>query len=194
METNQVKPVTTQSDPAKRTDQRWIDILFLGTGAGILIALDQWTKTLVINNIPYGSAWLPERLSQYSHLFRIVHWRNSGAAFGLFQDGNLIFTFLAVLASIMIVSFFPSVDRKEWGIRLAMLFQLGGAVGNLIDRIRFGHVIDFISVGNFPVFNIADACITIGVAILLLDVLITEMRDRQANQSQTDSQTTPTEG
>lgn len=173
---------------------RWRDLMVLGVGAGFLIALDQWTKLLVLKHIPFGNTYLPDYLSQFSEYFRFVHWRNSGAAFGLFQDGNLIFTFLAILATVLIVTFFPSVDKREWGIRLAMLFQLGGAVGNLIDRIRFGYVIDFISVGNFPVFNVADACISIGVGILLLDVLITELREKSAGEQQHDAQTTTSDG
>ena len=193
MQQQQNKPTQTHLTKGLWPAQRWKDLLFLGFGAGILITLDQWTKSLVLTHIPFGNTWLPEGLYQYSHFFRIVHWRNSGAAFGLFQDGNLIFTLLAIIASIMIVSFFPSVERKEWGIRLAMLFQLGGAVGNLIDRIQFGHVIDFISIGNFPVFNIADASISIGVAILLLDVGITEWRDRR-DKHQANSQISPFEG
>ena len=63
-----------------------------------------------------------------------------------------------------------------------MVFQLGGALGNMIDRIRYGYVIDFISVKDFPVFNVADSCISIGVAILLLGVLIQEINLRKANQ------------
>lgn len=187
-------PASSRADTRPERFNRWRDLTFLIIGSGVLIALDQWTKRLVLTNIPFGNAYLPDYLSPLSDYFRFVHWRNSGAAFGLFQDGNLIFTFLAILATILIVTFFPSVDRREWGIRLAMLFQLGGAVGNLIDRIRFGYVIDFISVAEFPVFNIADACISIGVAILLIDVLITELRDKRAGDQHTDTQAAASDG
>lgn len=185
----QPNPASSSIDTRPKQFSRWQDLMFLVIGSGVLVALDQWTKLLVLKYIPFGNTYLPEYLSPLSEYFRFVHWRNSGAAFGLFQDGNLIFTFLAILATILIVTFFPSVDKKEWGIRLAMLFQLGGAVGNLIDRIRFGYVIDFISLGKFPVFNIADACISIGVGILLLDVLITEIRERRTKDQQTDTRT-----
>jgi signal peptidase II len=144
--------------------------------SGTIIALDQWTKSLVVQNLPFLDSWLPEPLEHFSQYFRIVHWHNSGAAFGLFQDGNLVFMILATIASLFIIGIFPSIDSKETALRAAMILQLAGAVGNLIDRFNYGYVIDFISIGNFPVFNIADSSISIGVAVLLLDVLIQEVR------------------
>ena len=101
---------------------------------------------------------------------------------GIFQNGNMIFSILAVLASIFIIYYFPRVNKSEWTIRLAMMLQLAGAIGNLIDRIRFGFVIDFISVLNFPVFNIADSCITIGVLVLLLGIITQEIQARKASK------------
>ena len=154
--------------------------LFLGSG--IIIFLDQWTKSLVVKNIPFLGTWLPDNLVQFHQHFRIVHWRNSGAAFGIFSDGNTFFLILAVLASIFIISFYPLISKQEWHLRLAMIFQLGGALGNMIDRIQYGYVIDFISVKNFPVFNIADSCISIGVAILLFGVLVQEIKLRKEKQ------------
>ena len=85
------------------------------------------------------------------------------------------------------------IAKEEWSLRLAMIFQLGGALGNMIDRIRYGYVIDFISVKNFPVFNIADSCISIGVAILLLGILIQEIKLRKNKQDTPEMTiTTPT--
>ncbi|NIV12208.1 MAG: signal peptidase II [Aliifodinibius sp.] len=151
-------------------------------GAGLIILLDQWTKSLVVKNIPFLGTWLPDNLAQFGHYFRIVHWRNSGAAFGMFSNGNMIFLILAIIASIFIIAFYPLIEKEEWTLRLAMVLQLGGALGNMIDRIRYGYVIDFLSIRNFPVFNIADTCISLGVAILLLGVILQEIKAQKSKQ------------
>lgn len=154
------------------------DYIFLIGLAGLIIFLDQWTKDLVRENIPYGGIWMPwEWLAPYA---RIVNWQNTGAAFGMFQSGGMIFTVLAVIVSILILAFYPQVPKKEWALRLAMGLQLGGALGNFTDRIQFGHVTDFVSVWDFPVFNVADSSITIGVAILIVAVYIEERKIKKA--------------
>jgi signal peptidase II len=99
-----------------------------------------------------------------------VHWYNTGAAFGIFKEGGMVFTVLAFIVIGAILYYYPQVERSDWSLRLAMSMQLGGAIGNLIDRLRIGHVTDFISVGTFPVFNIADASISLGCVVLLLGV------------------------
>jgi len=179
--------------PADHAPARWRDLSILLISAGLIIAFDQYTKWLVIENIPFLGSWLPAELADLQPYFRIVHWHNSGAAFGLFQNGNLIFTILAIAASGFIITFFPSIEKHEWSLRAAMIFQLGGAVGNLIDRLKFGYVIDFISIADFPVFNVADASISIGVAILLIDVVLTELRQRQSKPSQAEPHSRPSE-
>jgi signal peptidase II len=161
----------------------WLDFLLLFLFAGVIVALDQWTKALVRDNIPLGADWLPSWLSWLMPYARIRHTFNTGAAFGLFQQGGLIFAILAVIVSILIISYFPSVSRRDWWLRLALGMQLGGALGNLVDRImRNGQVTDFISVGNFAIFNVADSCITVGVIILVLGVWITERREAKAKK------------
>lgn len=146
--------------------------------AGISIAFDQWTKWWVRESIELGGQWLPEGLMWLSPYARIVHWYNSGAAFGMFQNGNLIFTILAFIVIGAIIYYFPRVETEDWTLKLAMGLQLGGAVGNLIDRLLMGKVTDFISVWNFPVFNIADASISVGVVVLLLGVWLKERADK----------------
>jgi signal peptidase II len=156
-----------------------LDILTIIGGAGLIVALDQWTKSLVREQIPFTHSWLPESMEWLSPYARIVHWKNTGAAFGLFQDSNTFFIILAIVAATFIVFYYPQVERSEWPLRTAMVLQLGGALGNLVDRIIVGSVTDFISVGNFPVFNIADSSISIGVAVLVIAVLIQEVKDRR---------------
>lgn len=146
--------------------------------SGLIVGIDQWTKALVRQMIPFGGTWMPlEWLSPYA---RFVHWYNKGAAFGLFQNGSVIFASLAVVVILLIIYYFPRVPENDWTFRLAMSMQLAGAAGNLIDRIFFaGKVTDFISIGNFAVFNVADASITIGVCILLLGAWIKERKPQE---------------
>jgi len=163
-------------------NQKVKDYLVLFGVAGAIIALDQWTKWLVRENIEFGSQWLPDWLMWLSPYARIVHWYNSGAAFGMFQNGNLIFTTLAILVVIAIIYYYPQVEAEDWTLKVAMGLQLAGASGNLIDRLLMGKVTDFISVGTFPVFNVADSSITVGVIVLLLGVWIKEQQERKAAQ------------
>jgi signal peptidase II len=151
---------------------------FLFVIAGVIVALDQWTKYLVRSNLGIGEIWVPwEWLAPYA---RIVNWYNTGVAFGMFQNANLFFAILAIIVSIGIIIFFPQVEESERVLRLALSMQLGGALGNLLDRLFVGHVTDFISVGSFPVFNVADSCISVGVAVLLLGIWFQERRERNA--------------
>lgn len=152
--------------------------------AGVIVVLDQWTKWIVRTSLPLGATWLPESLDWLSPYARIVHWQNTGAAFGMFQNGSMIFAALAFLVIGAIIYYFPQVEKHDWALRLAMSMQLGGASGNLLDRLlRDGRVTDFISVGTFPVFNVADASISVGTVILLLGVYLQERAAKKAQAS-----------
>ena len=166
------------------------DLLLLFGVAGVSVALDQWTKWWVRENIEYAGQWLPEGLMWLSPYARIVHWYNSGAAFGMFQNGNLVFTILAFVVIAAILYYYPSVEADDWTLKLAMGLQLGGAVGNLIDRLLMQKVTDFISIWTFPVFNIADASISVGVAVLLLGVWLKE-REEKLKAAQATPESTP---
>lgn len=151
--------------------------ILIGLG-GAIVALDQWTKWLVRVNLPFQATWLPDWLRPLSPFVRIVYWDNSGAAFGSFQNGNSVFSVLAILVIAAILYYYPRVERDDWTLRAAMGLQLGGAAGNLVDRLTMGRVTDFISIGSFPVFNIADSAISVGVAVLLLGVWLKERRGK----------------
>lgn len=155
--------------------------------SGLVIVLDQWTKALVRANLDFQDIWSPwPWLTPYA---RIVHWKNTGAAFGMLPGFGDVFTILAVIVAIAILYYFPQVPRQDWPLRLAMGLQLGGAVGNLIDRLTIGWVTDFVSVGSFPVFNVADASISTGVVILILGVW---WKDRQPRTPEADTGREPT--
>lgn len=157
----------------------WRDLSLLFITTASLVALDQWTKAWVREHVPLGSDWLPDSLAWLMPYARIRHTYNHGAAFGFFQDGGWFFAVLAVIVSLLIIGYFPSTSKKDWWLRLALVLQLGGAVGNLIDRLRFGPVTDFISLGSFAIFNVADSCITVGVIILIAGVWLTERKQKR---------------
>lgn len=159
---------------------------FLFAVAGPIILLDQLTKQIIRQNLAFEEIWTPWHwLIPYA---RIVHWQNYGAAFGMFQNGNLVFTILAIIVSSLIIYYFPRIDKDDWLLRLALGFQLGGAVGNLIDRLSQGYVTDFISVGSFPVFNIADASITIGAVLLVISVWFKDQTPEEQTEANTQVQ------
>jgi signal peptidase II len=144
--------------------------------AGVVVALDQWTKALVRAKLDFGQAVIPwDWLAPY---VAVVRQNNTGIAFGMFQGNNLLFSVLAVIVSAAIIYYYPQLTNKDGLLTFAMGLILGGAVGNLIDRVTIGRVTDFIAVSHFAVFNLADASLSCGVALLLLGMWL---RQKQAN-------------
>jgi len=146
------------------------------------IALDQWTKSLVRNNLAFGETLVP--WPDTLPILRIVHWGNEGAAFGLFQGGGTLFMVLAVVVALLIIFYFPTIDHENWLIRIAMGLQMGGALGNFLDRVNIGYVTDWLAIHNFYVFNIADSSVTVGAMLLIAFTIQAERRERQLKQSQ----------
>lgn len=167
---------STSSSPSRYF---WQDYLTLFLISGAIIALDQITKALVRSNLALSQMWVP--WDWLAHYARIVHWQNTGVAFGLLQGFGDVFAVLAFLVSFAILYYFPRVPREDWLLRLALCLQFAGAIGNLIDRLTIGYVLDFISIGPFPVFNFADLSITIGVVLLLISVWLKERAEKQAS-------------
>ena len=153
------------------------DRAWLFTLTPLIILIDQTSKWLVRTNLVFGEVWSPwVWLTPFA---RIVHWYNTGVAFGFFQNQNLIFSILSASIAVGIIWLYPRVVSQEPVLRLALALQLGGAIGNLIDRITLGHVTDFISVGDFAVFNVADSAISVGVVIMLISILVQDIRERK---------------
>ncbi len=141
--------------------------IFLAAVAGIIVTLDELTKYIVRTQLVLGESWAP--IPGLENIIRIVHWNNTGAAFGLLPQGSLVFTFIAIAVAIAIIYYWPRVPADNIALRFALALQFGGALGNLVDRLlNQGIVTDFVAVGRFPVFNIADASISVGVAILII--------------------------
>ncbi len=140
--------------------------------AGIVILLDQLTKAVVRLSLAYGEILKPELwLSQFA---RIVHLRNSGATNGIFQGMTAFLIAFPFIVCAVIIYYFPRISHRDWLIRLAAGLYMGGALGNLIDRLHQGFVTDFISIGSFPVFNIADASVSLGVVTLMIGLWLHE--------------------
>ena len=140
------------------------------TVAILVVALDQYTKYLVKTH------FMPDESKiVIPHGLWLTYVQNQHGAFGLFGSHPLV---LAALASVVLISFFVwyRQERGGWGTHVAFALILGGAVGNIIDRVRLGFVVDFFDLRWFPVFNVADSCITIGVCLLLLRMLRHEAR------------------
>jgi len=138
---------------------------------GLLIVTADWLSKLWIRSNLFVGQSLPE-----AGFFRLTHVHNTGAAFGLFQGQSFPLTIVALVGIAVLLVYalfiyrrFPFLD-KVLGIS-ALGLVLGGTVGNLIDRLRFGYVIDFISVGIWPAFNIADSAIVVGVILLAYSLL-----------------------
>lgn len=165
----------------KTLKQYWILLVTVP----VILIVDQVTKAIVRANIPFGSVWMPWEWLR--PVLKFVYWENTGAAFGLFQDGGTIFGIMAVLVAIFIVVYYPKVPQHETLTRIALSMQMAGALGNLIDRIVFGPVTDFISVSTFAVFNIADSSITVGTALLILSLWIEERKEHKALAAQSDA-------
>lgn len=132
--------------------------------AFVVWALDQATKAVVVRNLPFGDEWAPVPGLQW--LFAFTHTANTGAAFGLFPDASLFFVAMAFLVIGAIIFFYDRLPTHHLLVRVALGLQLGGALGNLTDRLTRGAVTDFIHFKFWPVFNIADSGIVVGVLIL----------------------------
>jgi len=133
-------------------------------GAALLAATaDQLSKAAVLSHLDFGtSVWvLPPVL-------RITLWRNTGIAFGLLSGANELVSLLALLAAVWLVVH----HRDRWGasalVRVGVGMVLGGAAGNLLDRLRYGYVVDFLELPYWPIFNVADVCIVVGGVLLVL--------------------------
>ena len=123
--------------------------------------IDQISKEIIIRNLNVHQS-LPEE-----GFFRFTHVRNYGSAFNLVDDANILLLIIGILAVCLIIYLLIFVANGSLFLEISISLMLSGAIGNLTDRIRHGSVTDFIDVGTWPVFNIADSCISIGMAMLI---------------------------
>ena len=151
--------------------------LILVAIALLVLVVDQLSKQCVVLRLRLGVPWNPiEWLGSYVSLTYIT---NTGAAFGMFPAFGTFFAVIAIVVVVVILLYYRQLSSGSWTMHIGLGLQLGGALGNLLDRIRWGHVVDFIDFKVWPVFNVADASIVVGVALLALGILWDGERDTE---------------
>ena len=155
--------------------------LILPVVALVVLVADQASKAWVTANIPLNTTL--DVIAPLRGIFVLTHITNSGAAFGLFPQLSIVFTFVALAVSVAIVFYYRSIPAGQWLLRLSLGLQLGGAIGNLIDRLRFGSVTDLFYVRFWPVFNVADSAIVCGVALLMWHMIRTPPKPEATAES-----------
>jgi signal peptidase II len=155
--------MNTAQDSSGRLVWLWLSIA--------VVALDQWSKALIQSHLPmFGTRVLLPVLN-------LTRWHNPGAAFNFLADApgwqRWVLIALAVVVSIALIIWLHRLSRDANVLGAGLALVLGGAAGNVIDRVRFGYVVDFIQAHwqqhYFPTFNVADSSITLGAGLLLLD-------------------------
>ena len=150
------------------TREKW-EKLILPVIAVLILVADQISKYLVMAHLELGESWAPVPALERWFIFRYA--TNTGVAFGLFPNKGYLFMVIAMAVVVIIVLYYRHLPRGQWLIRISLGLQLGGALGNLLDRVRLGRVTDFIDFRIWPVFNLADMSIVAGVSILAFSLL-----------------------
>lgn len=132
--------------------------------AAFIFALDQATKLWVVQNIPLHGSW--SFFPGLAKIFQLTFITNTGAAFGMFPQLGGAFMVIAIVVIASIVMFYRHLPTENIWVRVSLGLQLGGALGNLLDRITRGYVVDFVDIGFWPIFNVADLSIVLGVTLL----------------------------
>ena len=170
---------TLRTSPARAGGFPLRGLLFLGVAVAVVVA-DQITKRLA-----EGRLRDQRSVPVVDDILRLTYVENRGAAFGLLQDQTMFFVLVGILVIGVIAASYRYLPRSGFLLHLALGLQLGGAIGNLIDRVRQGYVVDFVDFGYranwWPVFNVADSAIVIGVALLALNALSPTPADQQAS-------------
>ena len=144
----------------------WLFVLPLA-----VVILDQFSKYIVVENMALG-----ESIPIIEEVFHLTYILNPGAAFGMFAHNRLFFIAIAVIVIGIIIWARREILASPWEVKAGCGLFLGGAIGNLSDRARQGLVIDFFDFRIWPVFNIADIAICIGVGLIIWNLLKTELK------------------
>ena len=163
-------------DEQRKTElksRRSSDLIVFGA-AIVVLAADQISKYWVRHYLVYGVPWNPAPWLRPILSFTYV--TNTGAAFGLFPSLGWFYTFIAATVTALILFFYKQLPSDKWLVQISLGMQLGGALGNLTDRLWHGRVIDFIDLNfwplqEWPVFNLADSSLVVGVCILAVYLL-----------------------
>ena len=161
--------------------QHWLLVLLVAA----VFALDQVTKYAVAHTLSLGES-VPDR-----GFFRITYTYNTGSAFGLFTGQNTFLILASFLGVGVLTWFYRSHPNPGLLLRFSLGLQLGGALGNLSDRLILGRVTDFIDVGRWPIFNVADSAIVVGIFLLMWLFLRSPAQDTTGSNPQPLAQTQP---
>ena len=148
--------------------------------AAFVIILDQWTKWLIVKNMEFG-----ERIAVWDPWFGILSHRNRGAAWGMLEGQMWLFSIVTIGVIIVIIFFYHKEAKGKPLFQVGLMLLLGGAIGNFIDRIFRGEVVDFADVlipiinYDFPIFNIADAALTIAVVVLMIGLIAEDKKEKK---------------
>jgi len=172
----------------------WTHPLVLFTVTILVMISDQGSKLLVERRMTLGQS-----VSVVGSFFHLTFIRNAGSAFGIFLGGGWFYMISSIVAVILIFYYLRRISAGHVWSKVSLAMILGGALGNLADRLRIGAVTDFLDFGigrlRWPVFNVADAAVTVGVAIFLLTLLLKKKEDRgkdhEIHSSQTSEETAP---
>jgi signal peptidase II len=159
--TNALRPVLAAERPLGAGARQWTG---LGAIAVTALAADQLTKQVVARALALGEE------VELAGPFSIHHVHNSGIAFGLFSSATSIVIALTAMAVLWMLVFFARSGSRHPALPVALGFVLGGSVSNLLDRVRLGHVTDFLDLRWWPAFNLADTFIVVGVGILFASI------------------------
>lgn len=149
----------------------------------VIVAIDHWTKWLVVKNMELG-----ERIVLIDPTFALLSHRNRGAAWGMLEGQMWLFTIVTIIVVIGILYYFHKEAKGKPLFQISLMVLLGGTLGNFIDRIFRGEVVDFADVlipvinYDFPIFNIADAALTIGVVMLIIVLFLEEKAEKAAKK------------
>lgn len=178
MSTDTVKQPLFNRQPLLRSGLPWLGVTLLA------ILLDQWSKAWITGSLQLLETWT------WLPVLDITRAHNTGVAFSFFAGGGewqrWLFVGFALVVSVVLVTWLRRLDgRQQRLLALSLALILGGALGNVIDRLRHGFVVDFIAVHwqrhYFPAFNVADSCITVGAVLLFLDALLDSRRRRRTS-------------
>ena len=152
-------------------------LILFGLGCIFFVAADQISKYMIVTSVkPVGS------VSVIGDFFRLTYVENRGAAFGMLQEQRWFFMITTAILILVCAVLAARYKQHTWASKTAALLVIAGGIGNLIDRIFRGFVVDFLSFSIFPpVFNLADCCITVGIGFFLIHLLLTEWQQKKAN-------------
>ncbi|WP_413365380.1 signal peptidase II [Lysinibacillus sp. 3P01SB] len=148
--------------------------------AALVIFLDQITKWMIVKNMELG-----ERIAIWDPWLGLLSHRNRGAAWGMLEGQMWLFTIVTVGVIAAIIYFYHTEAKGKPFFQVSLMILLGGAVGNFIDRLFLGEVVDFVDVlipvidYHFPIFNIADAALTIAVVMLLIAIILDDRAEKK---------------